>query len=527
MNITSDERERILAVFRDNLQGVSLSELSRKSGINRNKATYIAESLYKEGTLDFTHHYKSKIFSFRHISAVYRLLDYIPSPSVIISEKFQIIKANSQYLETYVKNVSDITGTIPDILDTSSSVPVRNTLQNVLEIGKDGERSTIFNEGGREICTCIKTNLVHDRPGLILIIPQDDKNNDAIIKPIPYSGVILQLLSSVPSILQKETLSEAYYELTRVIHTCFPDDLIVTLLVDEPSRTGTICSLHPPACTGSKLKADIVSFINKTPCVPISDQIIQSFKDERVMYHTSIGDLFPDDKNLEHTADLLSSLGRDSSLSGGIRVKNNLIGIIGIGIIGNHHSSHISSEELISVSDILSLIGTTFQLSEDNRQNTEDYQAHYRQVYALLTKKTEENAGHSVQAGLYRSVLGSVMDHLKIASISTSRKGRIFSVNQTMRQFYSVSDKINSPILNLSDILPPDQVRAFMDCMNNGKSDLKGDIQSIVTDKEESTQVTWHYVRYRECNNNDLYIFIGEKHPARLINYLTTFEPFL
>lgn len=90
MNISSADRET--------MKGLSRSELSRKSGINRNKVSLIAESLAQEDIAQCIQQSTSRIYTPVQQTLVQVLLDTISDPAIFLDASLKVVSVNPAYL---------------------------------------------------------------------------------------------------------------------------------------------------------------------------------------------------------------------------------------------------------------------------------------------------------------------------------------------------------------------------------------------------------------------------------------------
>jgi len=525
VKISIKDRETVLSIIRQNHRGLSISELSRKSDINRNKISAITEMLQNEDLINCTHQYHSKIVSMKYPSAVHSILETIAEPSLIVDETLQVIQVNSSYSEMVRTDVLNHLGKRIDELSHILPDNLVFQLQHLLE-GKDGEKSTQKNQTGVITCTCIRITLIDEKPGILIIMHLQKHTGDDSRKQDLSCEVLHTLSAKIHKIMQRETRAGAYSLAASCIHTVLPDDLVFTLMVDESGTTGTLNSLFFSGTSSKNVMDGMTGIIEKIPAIPIREQNILHYKRGQPVVHDTILDIFQENQVPDKIADLFRTVPVETITGIGIIVDTILIGILGIGTTRENYQSLKYDKILLSASAFLSPIGMVYRLLEAKTDDVQKYQGHYRNIYRLLTEKTQEDMLHLSESRQLRSLLAAVLDRMNISLITTTGNGTITFINQTALQTYHIDIHKSLGESDLSKTLPADVAGSLMDLT---KKEINSEIfsmnQNTVVDMNPEVPVTWYYIRYPNDLSAGECIFIGEKNPAPLISYLNSLEP--
>lgn len=526
MENTDQHSEMILAVLQEELVGLSITDISRRTGINRNKVSQLAETMQKQGILTGSQKFKSKLYALKNPSAIHTLLDDIPKPSLIIEEQFRIIQINREYSTRYPKNIPLIPGATISDIPHLSSVQIRDQLRQFLQESRDGQKNTFLDDSGIQICTAVRLNLLGEKPGLIIILPGLENKRETHTKSDPLITCADRFLQIFDRITGETHLKEAYTQISRIIHTSFPDEFFFVILVDEPSRTGTIHTLHLPQDIPNPIIEQVHRIISDPDPMAISDVKLLRYKGGEIILIDHITDIFHQESIPEPMNTLLGTSPFPPLSTMGIILDDILIAVIGMGNSLNHAGSTEYSQSLGRISGFFSITGHLFRKTEEINENKKRYQAEYRNIYSLLTKKTSENTIHSAESNLFRQILGTILDNLDIMLLVTSRNGEILYGNQTILNHFMIQkeDLVTSP--NINDIFPSELASLLIQLIYERK---KGEYTQISTTHEgmESNREEWRWYLSAHPENaiSERYIFIGEKTPVSLIPYLICNEP--
>lgn len=523
MKITDEEQEKILNILQADLHGLSISEISRKSGVNRNKVSYILETLHQEELLICSQQYNSKVFALKHPSSIHTLLDYVPMPALVLDEQFRIIQMNLEYANLYPEDVPLVPGAeLRDI----SHIPfqeIEDKLGSFLEEGCDGQQETYLDKSGIQICRAIRVNLLGDKPGVVLILPitKKDKSPDND----PFKTFLHLYSQNSDTIMGTKTLSDAYAHISSLVNTAFPDDFFFTLLVDESKQTGIIHTIHMPEEISKKNQQNVNDIISKSFPSQIPDLKILRFKTERTILIDNIPDIFQENPDLRSVKNILGSSQFPPFSATGIILHNSLIAIIGMGNSTNSAPLNEYSDILPEISAIFTAVGEVFQKKEEIQENWLKFQGDYSNVYALLTKKTRESTSHALESEQYRQILGAVLDKMGIMFLVTTQD-EISYANQKTLDEYNLHEKNLINASGIDDVLPSDLTSLIRTLIREKGVIQKTPLSSSQFQIEKQGEVwQWYLSGYLENTYSDLFFFIGEKLPASFIHYLILHRP--
>jgi PAS domain-containing protein len=520
MKISDEDTDRVISTLQHHLQGLSISELARESGLNRNKISIIAENLSREGILTCSHLCKSKIYTLKNPSAIFAILEHIPDPSLIADENLHVIRVNPAFSTVFSIDEQQIrvqpVHAIPCI--SGSSIP--GQLHTCLEEGKDGEKTIIRNESGTEICTSVRITLPGEKPALLIIFHPEGNNGEKRDRKDLIVRLLSTLSENLPGILQGRTLGEAFLTLSGLIRNTVPDRLILTMLVDEPGKTGTLHSLRVPGSSRRQNREDTGPMPGEPFPVPIPELIVLQYKNGRILPEDTLPGLLLSRDLPEELKKTTTSLSRFAIPSIGILWNKTLIGIVGIGspretaIPGENH------EILSLVSGFYISAALSCMRSKETDQIREEFHAKYRDIYTLLAKKTEEEMLHAARSGQFSMVAAAVADYLNAAFLVTNGDGTTLSANRTAMRLLQIREKdLLVPVL-LQDLLPADLAELKSTLIPHRDAPQQGSHPNVTTAIMQGMEMTWYLAGNPAGTASDLHVIIGEKSPAPLVQYL-------
>lgn len=516
MIITPEDQEKILETFREYPDGLSVTELARKSGINRNKASVIAETLHKKGLLSLYQQSSAKIYAVKEQSPIHHLIGIIPEPAFVINESFHVIGINKAYAEMYKVDPRSVSGMPGEQLIKPPYRILADALKRELEEGTDGKPATFPDESGTPLCTTFRISQSGSRPSLIVSLHPDRKTREKIETLDRIRRIVDRFSAGIPGIMAEKTWEEVLSRVARNIQTDLPGTLVFTLIVDEQKKTTTISSFYAPD-GNQDLIAKPGEIQLKDLRIALTDlKIIQYRTCQPICYYTDSLETLLDPPLQAKIISWCKDLGLSSISLIGITAQGILTGILGMGSLRDTVSQTIYEDLLSSLSGYLNLISSVYHLKKENREISIEYQQHYQEIYNLLTEKTEENILRTTETEYTRSILGAVLHTMGISLIVTTTDGTLISANQTAMETCQITEETllsHPPVLSS---LPPDIAETIARLTNENQPG-NGTKDTLTTGEQT---IHWYLIRPEPVESCRSCLFIGEKSPAPLNRYL-------
>jgi len=508
MIITPQEREKVLQTFREYPTGLSISDLSIKCGLNRNKCSQIASAFHQKEILGLVQKSSSKIFFLKHQSVLHHLIDAISGPVLVVNESFYVIAANRDYAETFHIDPVEILGTSADQILRPVCPDLIPALKQELGPGMTGRTVTFTDQAGAPCCRTLTVSFTKHQFLIIIFEPVSRQTDPA---EASISRAETRFAAAVPALMNEKTWPGAFAQVARLLHETIPEAVIFTLLIDEPHRR---CSVHTLTIPAAIQPAGILPEPSADP-LPLTEIAILQYKTgEPVTYYTSTLESLQNTPLPDEIKVLCPKIGISSISLMGICSLNSLSSVLGIGSLDNQ--SPLAYARLLSaLSGYLALLCTVCHTAAENRRIQAEYQDHYNEIYTLLTQKTQEKIVHTAEATYLRSFLGSVLHTMQISLIATTPEGALIAANKTAIATYGITGKHLEHNESIRDILP---------------SDLAAELITLLTEKNQQQrsnkppesadpQTRWYLIRQTGPVATSC-LFIGENHPAPLIRYL-------
>ncbi|PWR74911.1 hypothetical protein ACKUB1_17050 [Methanospirillum stamsii] len=519
MKISAVDQEVILATFKQNIQGLSISDLARKSGVNRNKAAKIADDLQHAGIVNCVQHSTAKVYSLKNRSAVHGLLEMRHEPWVIIDEKLNIIEASDSFFRKYNTNSGKLLGQpISDI--AYFALHLRSgDLQQIIDTKQEGEKRILGSDTESEQWMSIRVTLYEQSRAILLVLLTEQKDNLPIRDIFPPSDILEELSANLPNVIDKN-LNEAITHIVKIISSKFPDDLIITLTVDEKAQIGRFNDIRFPKSASRRLTGIIPSLFTREISIPPVS--IFKYKIGRPYLHEDISHFLDPMMSQEEIRIVREAFPIPTISLIGIMNQSSLIGIFGIGI----QNKPLKTERYQKILDVIfrcfMVKGIVQQKDEEIKKNLLEYQDQYRKIYSELSEKTLECHSLVSETHHLMNILSTIMDQRKNPLLLTQNDGRILSTNQTALALYHMG---NIPLKNewfLQDILSPEiadrilnHIRAYEDTPEQTCS------SDSIIDFHCDSPMVWHILQNKDPQTQKTYLCIGEPTPAPLIQYLT------
>jgi len=516
MIITPQNRETVLQTFRENLAGLSISELSLKSGLNRNKCSQICSDYHKSEILGLIQKSTYKIYFLKHESVIHHIIDSITGPVLAVSRSFTIIGANQEYLTRYKTDPAVILGAPGEDLMNSICPELIPTLKLHLEDGLSGRTATYPDETGTAYWRTLTISLNEDLVGLIIL-------NEKSLQTRPADELIRTIenrfTATLPGLMAGKTWPQALDQIAELLHESIPDSLIFTLLIDEPAKT---CTIHTVAAPKGALQPGIP---DRAPIQLSGIEILQFKTSEPVTYFTGTQESLLNTPLPEPVKHLCQDLNVSSISLYGVSSDGHLTSVIGVGA-GESSVSVTYVRLLHALSGYLTLLCTVCQNTSEIQTIKEDYQKHYSDIYALLTEKTEENAAQTSEAEHLISILGAMLHTMNVSLIAVSRQGALIAANKTACSVYSITEQNMADHASIRDIIPPDLAAALLELiLDKPETPHNQKDNARYTEERHSGDIHWHCITRNTTHPAAPFLFIGEKHPAPLLKSLRSLKP--
>lgn len=509
MNITNQDREKILSVFRENLQGISISDISRRSGINRNKTARIAEDFYLEGVVRCNRQSVAKIYTLITDSAIYPVMSLMSDPAILVDDQFRILQVNPAFIQN-LKGSGDIYSGV-SLNEIKGTIPgsILSDIRDFIQSGRNGE-SRVFHEENLPVCTGILISLIEERSGLIIIFPGFAKRSED--QGDLHLGVLKTLTCRLPDIASSSSTNEAFSLTAGIIHDLLPDVVILTVLIDENDQTSRLNSFHIPQ--NRFTDANIPEYIHAAMATPVQIPGIKllKFKSGKPVQKENLDFLFTGQLGIEEK--LSTSILPDRMSMIGISDGNLLIGLFAISSNVRTSVSGIIPVILESVARFLTIASMFQRKTADIQMNLETYQNNYRDLYSRLIDTTEENNMLVTDGRLLISVLADILDNYGILFLSLDQDAQILSANRMAKSVWGITDMDRirgvSILNNLPKTLADDVLRGLT-------GDPAGPVSGRTVENDNSS-LFWYLVRGKHPQTT--YFLIVEPKSGSLVPYL-------
>jgi PAS domain-containing protein len=516
MNISDEDTGRVVRILENSLHGLSISELSRQSGINRNKVAAISETLAREGLLTCTCRYRSKIYSLRFPSPVHALLENIPEPALIVDENLILLRINPAYAAMFQAEEAALLSQPFTAIPGTPFAGLATRLHNHLEEGREGERRVHRDETGTDVCTSIRIPFPGEHHGLLLILHQGTKAVEEQEQKDRLLQTLILLSRELPGISRTATLEESFSALAGLIGRSYPESLIFTILVDEPGQRGRFTSVH--AGQAQKRTRESLENLPGEQCtISIPDRTMTEYKTGRILTEEVPGDLFGPETVSVELRSAEAAFSRYTIATIGIIENRSLIGIVGMGtprITGTPGGIH---QVLSSIAGFFETAGMSSVRTREISRLTEEFQARYRDVYTLLSKKAETEILHAAQADRFRRLAGILADFHNLPLLITDRERAVLHANQTALQTFRIRERDLAEPVRIQTIMPEELAGFLMESAEREESQWQEGEPAIVTGVIHGTAMTWCMAGDPGDPASGILVFIGEKNPATRI----------
>lgn len=518
MKISTVDQELILTTFKKNVQGLSISDLARKSGINRNKASKIADDLHRAGIINCVQQSTAKVYSLKNRSSLHSLLEILHEPWVIIDEKFSIVEASESFSRKNNTNSGKLLG--QSIFDIVFFAPFYHSgdFQQIINTEQEGEKRILESDTMSERWMGIRITLHENSRAILIVLLTEEKRSLIVRECDPLSDLLEELSYSLPHIIRK-TLNEAFTHIAEIIHSKFPDDLIITLTIDEKTQTGRFNDILYLKTSSRKLTNIIPTLVTRE--VPIPPLSILKYKSGRPYLHEDISQLL-DPVISQHEIQIIRETLPIHTVSLiGIMNSHFLIGIFGIGVKNISLQTETCQKILQLVSHYLMVMGIVQQKDEEIRKNMVEYQDQYRKIYSVLSEKTLECLSLLSETHHLMNILSVMMDQINNPLILTQKDGKILSANQTALALFQMGDTPLRKEWFLKDILAPEISSRIQDHINafEGSRERINSSDTII-DSHHDLPVIWHILQNQDPQTPKTFLCFAEPSPAPLIQYL-------
>jgi PAS domain-containing protein len=177
---------------------------------------------------------------------------------------------------------------------------------------------------------------------------------------------------------------------------------------------------------------------------------------------------------------------------------------------------------------ILQAVSRFFYLYESNRtksQKTEEvvqeYQDKYRNIYHLLTEKTNLDESRKAESETLKALIGIILDQMNIVCCTLNPDMTLSSANASMLKLCKAEETDIFKKPRIEDFFPSLLRDIFYELLNTTEHQTEiGSHQVVVT---SSGDTSWCLIRSPDPKDRSI-IYIGEKDPAALIQYILMYE---
>jgi PAS domain S-box-containing protein len=137
MHLNQEKAARIRNTLRFRPKGMTISEISRKTGMNRNSAAKYLDILLISGQVAMEEIGSAKVYTLSHRVPISAFMDFTNDGILILNTDLQIIQVNEQFLRLTDAGKEDVLDRSPGEIGTQ--VPVLSAICDILAEGADHE----------------------------------------------------------------------------------------------------------------------------------------------------------------------------------------------------------------------------------------------------------------------------------------------------------------------------------------------------------------------------------------------------
>jgi|GEM_PF-4970013 len=520
MKISDEEIVLVMSIFKNNLQGLSISEISRKSCIHRNKVAQISNDLHNDGIITCTQKGSSKIYSLKVRSSIHPLLEVLTDPWLILDNEFRVIEASEAFLKKKRVELTKILGNNYFEITDNLTLPFRQKdLLQIMNSQIEGEKKIYDAKNGYERYSCLQISLNGEMRGILIVIQahQADDRTDQNINTL--CKTLENLLDNLTKIVQKPH-EEVSSLIADIIHDTYPDTIICTIRIDESELSGQITKILIPHSILRSVH-HLIDFLQKTP-FQIPPLTLMRYKTGKPYLYEDISVFLENVLNQQELEDIRDILQFYSVFLIGMSHNEKLVEIFVIGVKNENIQPEIFSKVLQLISHLFFAAGLIEQKNRTLQENLVSYQSHYKEIYNILSQKTKEEKIHTINENHMKNILFMVMDMQKIPVMITNRNGAIIDLNQTGEEIFKSNRMPLMSNPSIQDIFNQEMSEALMKLIEGNGNLQNSNIHDLgIHDTSHAVPLIWHLVKNRNASMQDLFIFIAESLPGSLLEYLT------
>ncbi len=518
MNTSSSEIEDILHILQDGDTELSISELSRKTGVNRNKVSLIAETLFKKGIVHCNQSSNAKKYSYLPCTTALTLIESIPDPALILDSTLHIVRINQAFLDQTREGELAFIGERLSAINHLYHGINEEAISSVLTDRYEGYRTSIHPDQSQIRYICIRVTLPDNQPGVLLYMhPDADAYNPGTL----FRKFVEKLFSKIPGMVEEQQAEKIYDTITRILRDIFADDIIVSFLIDEKSRISHLNTISVPESIRKPTRSEIdLALSQKTP-VSFEGPEILPYKLYDTVRIKGISPLMlrsPDD-----IARVFNPLQGYEFIYTGIAINDTLTGIIGIGKMNVGIPPDVYEKILLALSRFFYLYESNRTKSVIHEEVIAKYKEEYRNMYHLLTEKTEQDENRRAESEALLALIGIMSDQMSIACCTLTPERTISSANTSMLDLCSAeeTDVLKKP--RFEDVVPSPVREVIADLINSSEHQTEIGSYQVAVKTSDQTQSSWCLIRSQKEGGLPC-ICIGEKAPSPLIQFILMYE---
>jgi len=517
MNTSSSELEDILQILQDVSNELSISELSRKSGVNRNKVAWITENLLRKGVVQCNQSSNAKKYSYLPCTTALTLIESIPDPTLIIDDTLQIVRMNQAFLDLTKEGEPEYIGQCLAAISHLFKGLDAAVITAALSEKPDGYRTSIHPDQSKIRYDCVRVTLPDNHPGVLLSMQPVDAYNPAAL----YRKFVDRFFSKIQNISDDQQSEKVYDTITRMLRDVFTDDVVLSFLIDEHSRTSSLSTLLVPESIRKPTRSEIDLAVSQKTPVSFDEADILPYKLYDTVRIKGIPPMML--RSTDDTIRIFTPLQSYEFLYVGIAINEALTGIIGIGKMESGVPPDAYERILLAISRFFYLYEANRGRSEIHDGVVRKYKEEYRNIYNLLTEKTEQDEDRRTESETLRSLLGIIGDQMSVACCTLTPEGTLTAANSTMLDLCSAeeNDILKNP--RFEDIAPSYLYDVIADLISSTEYQTEIGSYQVLVKTSEKTQSSWCLIRSPKEDGLP-YICLGEKKPARLIQFILMHE---
>jgi hypothetical protein len=518
-----DEKELILNLIKDNGYQVSISEISRISGVNRNKVSHIITKLVQDGILNEKREGRSKLYDLKYTPWIISLIEKVIDKAFIINKDLKILYTNS-VMNKVMKNTSEYwIGRNLEELSLFSITSEFLVIIDKLINGPDGEQLSIpIKNKEKETATFFKINIGNNLNGILIIIPTSNIEQISIIMEKQQFDICQYFSEYIKNFLNNPvSREEAFTHTIEFIHKLFPDSLSIIAEINPSQQILTISHVGTSEPLWKILNEEYKfskSIYSKS--LLIDPLFLIKFNSQKIFCTDHIASFIIPTKD-NNIINFNRKLGLSGAYIGGIYSGLTCIGYLCIAYpitTINHYFYYNILQVIIDILQLYTKIDA--EVTHYEMKNNE-YKNRFEDLYNEINGLLITNIINTKEIEQLRKILFNVFDNLGILAILCSQQGFFLDSNRHVRNIFNIPP--DRELTHLSDIIQGSDLNKILLSMDpNDKFSTFNITKGIPLDGPGIwSRYRWYMLNYFIHDTTPGFIWIAEYEPSNLINSCT------